>query len=370
MPAMLRPLTAAAISKAMSTIASGEAARVELRDGATPGLRLRAGRRGAKWDVVVGPKTSRLTFSLGDYPEVTLADARILARDKQKAAAAAGAGPTLADDTLQGLIDLYGKSRGSKQKAWAEAQRSMQRVYGPFMAIRPIKLEKLVIQRRIDTYPSGSVAAHSLRALRPILKWGYRRGYVAFNPGELEMPAYNRAPRDRVLSDEELRHVVNALGDGPYDNAIRLLMLTVCRKSEVTEAMWSEFDLDQARWTIPKERTKSGVAHTVPLPGAAVALLRSLPRGGPAVFWQDMSNWSRYQRGLLTRSGTAGWHRHDLRRTSATILGRLGVEPHVIEAVLAHKNIYSRLAATYNTYRYESEHRAALEALAQFYAGL
>jgi hypothetical protein len=68
----------------------------------------------------------------------------------------------------------------------------------------------------------------------------------------------------------------------------------------------------------------------------------------------------------MAESGTTGWTRHDLRRTTATLLGESGVPPHIIEAVLGH-TIHSSLASTYNRSRYFSEVRAALQALADFY---
>ena len=75
-------------------------------------------------------------------------------------------------------------------------------------------------------------------------------------------------------------------------------------------------------------------------------------------------NWDRETKRLMEETGTAGWTRHDLRRTGATLLGEMGVEPHVIEAALNHAAIHSRLAATYNRARYLPAVRDALQALA------
>jgi integrase len=75
-------------------------------------------------------------------------------------------------------------------------------------------------------------------------------------------------------------------------------------------------------------------------------------------------NWDRETKRLMAQTGTAGWTRHDLRRTGATMLGEMGVQPHVIEAALNHAVIHLRLAATYNQARYLPAVREALQRLA------
>lgn len=90
---------------------------------------------------------------------------------------------------------------------------------------------------------------------------------------------------------------------------------------------------------------------TVPLSNAAIDLLLSLPSfvegqpedlvfpssgGGP------LGNWDRTQDTINQASGTSGWHRHDLRRTAATILGQLKVQPAVTDTLLCHINPYNR----------------------------
>ena len=76
-----------------------------------------------------------------------------------------------------------------------------------------------------------------------------------------------------------------------------------------------------------------------------------------------LSNWDRETKRLSLLSDTSGWHRHDLRRTVATILGDLGYPPHVISVVLGHAHIASGATAIYARSRYQREHVEALEAL-------
>lgn len=73
---------------------------------------------------------------------------------------------------------------------------------------------------------------------------------------------------------------------------------------------------------------------------------------------------------IMAASGTTGWHRHDVRRTGATLLGELGVEPHVVEAALNHMHVGGQLAALYNRARYRPQVAAALQRLADALDGI
>jgi integrase len=131
-------------------------------------------------------------------------------------------------------------------------------------------------------------------------------------------------------------------------------------------------DLAAAEWRIPS--TKNGLGHRLPLSRQALALLRAVGTGEPEILVfrtpakrggdGRLINWDREAKRLMAETGTAGWTRHDLRRTGATMLGEMGVEPHVIEAALNHAAIHSRLAATYNRARYLPAVREALQRLA------
>ncbi len=155
---------------------------------------------------------------------------------------------------------------------------------------------------------------------------------------------------------------------------MRWLLWTGCRLSEAAEMRWSELAADY--WIIPAARAKSARQRTVPLPLQALEFLRQRratqhdatlnhdqlvfpsKRGGV------LSNWDRETKRILTNSGTAGWNRHDLRRTVATIIVDLGFPPHVISVVLGHANVAEGATAIYARSRYEREHREALQALA------
>jgi integrase len=181
-----------------------------------------------------------------------------------------------------------------------------------------------------------------------------------------------------VLTEAEigaLWHVLDGEGH-PFGPAIKLLLLTGQRRNEVFEAERSEFDLDKRLWTIPAARAKNGVAHFVPLSNPALALVKGLlehdrgdklipARGnweaGPSGFSKAMT---RLRAGLEECVGepVPHWTLHDLRRTMATGLQRLGVRLEVTEAALNHlSGARSGIVGVYQRHNYFDEKGAALK---------
>jgi integrase len=180
-----------------------------------------------------------------------------------------------------------------------------------------------------------------------------------------------------VLSDDEIRAVWAAFDDTgwPFGPLAHLLLLTGQRLSEVAEARWSEIDLEAKTWKIPKERTKNDRAHEVPLSDAAVEIIKALPRiEGKAgyVFTatgaHPVSNLKRLREALRRASSErdVAPTLHDLRRTVATNLQKLGVRLEVTEAVLNHVSGSRKgIVGVYQRHEYSDEKRAALDAWAR-----
>jgi integrase len=156
----------------------------------------------------------------------------------------------------------------------------------------------------------------------------------------------------------------------PYGLLVQLLILTGARRGEIGTARWSEIDLPGRVWTIPAERSKNGIAHSVPLSPRTLAILESLPRihgGQDFVFTTNgetpVAGFGRAKAQLdAALPDVPHWTFHDLRRTCASGMARLGIAPHVVEAVLNHRNGTIRgVAAVYNRYNFADEKRRALE---------
>ena len=121
--------------------------------------------------------------------------------------------------------------------------------------------------------------------------------------------------------------------------------MTGQRRGEVAEMRWSEIDFETATWTIPAHRAKNGLAHDVPLPLPVLDILNRIPRfvGSDFVLTTTgttpISGFGRAKERVEAAVGADDWSVHDLRRTAASGMARLGIAPHVIEKILNHKSV-------------------------------
>jgi integrase len=225
---------------------------------------------------------------------------------------------------------------------------------------------------------SGAVTANRVRAsVAAMLSWLMREGIhlpagnVAANTNKRE-----ERSRDRILSDGELKQIWNACRGDDYGAVIKLLALTGQRFSEIAGLQFDEMHDDQI--ILPGERTKNGRAHIIPLSEPARAILAGFPRTERKhVFGRDDTFGFR-GRGAAKASldqrvagkPIADWTPHDLRRTVATRMAELGVQPHVIEAVLNHASGKSTVAGIYNRHSYDKGKREALNLWAEHVTAL
>jgi integrase len=388
-------LTEAAIAAATRRAATSQQ-RITLADPGQRGLQLRITPHGTRsWILYCRDSAGRpRRFPLGAYPEIGLAQAR-RAASAMREGVRQGADPiadarqrrvaartnTQSTNTLRTLIALYGVQKGNKLRAWDEYQRRIQSVFAPLLDTALAELRLGALQLQADRWPAPYSAALAARYLRPILKWASApgRAYVAKDLIELTASA-TTTRRERVLDRDELARLLPVLNTSLSScaAAMRFILLTMARRQEVAGLVWREVDLARSTWTLPAVRAKSARAHVVPLSHQARALLQArrpetpsldalvfaAPRGGA------ISLWDYETKKIMAASGTSGWHRHDLRRTGATLLGELGIEPHIIEAALNHTSIHSPLAATYNRSRYRPQVADALQRLADALDGI
>jgi integrase len=241
-----------------------------------------------------------------------------------------------------------------------------------------------------DRLPSDQQALRRnvFAVLRRLFRWAVGRGDIAASPLDgMETPEPVKA-RDRVLSDEELRRVWIAAGEvhRTFGRVVRLLIATGQRREEVTGLDWSELNRDAALWSLPGERSKNTEGHSVPLNALALDVLDTIaggakwPKRGRVFATSTGGAFTAHARGKLQIDAALAqdggdplpsWRLHDLRRTLATGLQRLGVRFEVTEAVLNHlAGSRSGVAGVYQRHHWTDEKRAALDAWGRHVAGL
>jgi integrase len=231
---------------------------------------------------------------------------------------------------------------------------------------RPIgEIRRSEIVRLIDGIEDSRgprAAGLALTYLSKLFNWHASRDDDFVSPVVRGMSRPKRKPRDRVLTDEEIR-TLWAGAEDVFGRYLRFLLLTAVRRSEAASMMRAE--LDGAVWTIPAERMKSKVEHVVPLSPTALAIVAG--QGEGPVFTIDgvrpIKGFSSLKQNFdevvpLSKP----WTLHDLRRTARSLMSRAGVSADIAERCLAH--VIPGVRGVYGRHAYLEEKRQAFEALA------
>ena len=354
--------------------------QTEIFDLGYPGLALRIGVGGAKSFVLfhrVNGALKRVT--LGRWPRISLADARTAWRNVQE-----GRSPTPEKDAKGERFSTVCEQWLKLDAAQRNRPSSLRLIHGiidhdvlPVWRDRPITdIGKADITALIDSIIERGAPAKARQVhayLHRCFKWCVGRGLIEKNPLEgLERPA-KQSSRERVLTDAELARVWKAC-DGVPGAVVKMLILTGARREEISQLKWSEIEGDAIH--LSNGRTKNGEGHIIPLSAAAKALLASLPKvEGEFVFSYDgvkgVSGWSRNKRNLDAACGVQDWVLHDIRRTVATGMQKLGIPLPVTEGVLGHSSgSRSGIVGIYQRHTYADEKRQALEAWGQHVTAL
>jgi integrase len=300
-----------------------------------------------------------------------------------KRAAKAAAETVTLPTTLGDLADVYVTRFLQKRvRRWKAAEGEINLHIRPRLgAVALADLSRAhgrqMVQEIAERYPVA--ANRALARLNALMNWAVAEDLMPSNPMlGLKRPTVE-APRERVLSDTELREVWQA-SDGlgyPAGELIKLLILTGQRRDEVRAAHWSEINIDDGTWTIPTARFKAGRSHLVPLAGAVVERLEAMPfrDRGEYVFagrkpGRPFANLEKPKVALdKTIAEARGdgaevmepWTLHDLRRTVRTGMARLGIARDIAERVIGH-SVGGKLGATYDHFEYRDEKARALAA--------
>ena len=285
--------------------------------------------------------------------------------------------------TLEDMVEEYIKDVLNHQKRGAESTRILRRDVVPVLGHRPAvqitrrELQEQVMRPRMAKAPR--VATQMLSRIRCAYMYAIEQGRLPdeFNPPTIGIKGAPQVRRRRVFSDAELATFLKWLPDSPFSPGVRdalmLVLLTGCRSGEVVAGRWRDIDLERGVWTI--RETKNGEPHVVMLPHQAVELMKSRqalddvfafpsPRGRRHLA-QKALGIAQYAARRSIDGGPAQdpielpWTVHDLRRTAATGLARLGCPRVVQDRILNH--IDHSVSAIYDQHRYDAEARVWLQ---------
>jgi integrase len=375
-----RALTAASVER-LKPPAKGQ---IEHFDQGFPGLALRLSYGGGKSWVYfyrLNGRQRRLTF--GTYPALGLAEARKAWRDaKADVEAGRDPGATRKRDKpahdFAAMAEEWLKRDQAKNRTAPEATRIIAKYVLPAWGSR--RVDELGWRDVLDLVDSIAdrgtpVMARRVHArLHRFFAWCVDRDIITSNPMAGHKKQGSETKRDRVLNDDELLAVwlgAEELG-WPFGTAIRLLILTGARREEIGQLRWSEtvgVPTAASMIRLAGARTKNDKPHDIPLSTPAVHLLEGAPHVGSSDFVfttngrTPVSGWSGAKSQMDVLVPVVGWRIHDLRRTTATGLQKLGTPLQVTEAVLGHTSgSRAGVVGIYQRHDYANEKRAALEA--------
>ena len=388
MPRKATPLTDSALK-----VAKPKEKPYKLSDG--QGLYLEVMPNGSKlWRLKYRYADKEKRLALGAYPTVPLQKAR-QRRDEARQLLAEGKDPSaerLAEKEAQQSNGLTFETLAREWHAyraprWAHSTAAKSAAYMesdllPTLGHRPVKAitrpELVALIRKIESRGAHNVAKKTRQWLSQIFRFGLAQGSVEANPAtDLDViaahaPATRHHPHVTCAELPELLSKIEAAKINTLTrHAIRLLVLTAVRPGELRAAPWTEFDLEAATWTIPKERMKARRDHSVPLPRQAVAILRQLQEvtGQYALVFAGRNNTNRPMsentvNKALADVGYKGRQTgHGFRHLLSTELNGRGYNRDWIERQLAHGDD-DEMRDTYNHAAYLEQRREMMQAWA------
>jgi integrase len=248
------------------------------------------------------------------------------------------------DSRLGSIIGAYLAEPETKaKKSFGEIERYLVSVWAPVHdldAETASRHDLIPTLRRIATERGSTTANRAKASLSSCITWAIRHGLLRRdNSPTAYLPAWLEQARERALSLEELGRIWQAapLVHEQFGRMLRLLILTGCRRSEISDLSWQEVDFGRGVIELPGSRTKNGLPLVVPLPPAALAILAGVPRMSTSAVFIGFRPWSHAKAKLDDMLGLAPWVIHDLRRSVSTGLHEhLNADTHLIELCLNH----------------------------------
>jgi integrase len=290
-------------------------------------------------------------------------------------------------EAVEQFLSRHGKKYRSR--TLYEATRRLQtHVVVKWGARKLDSITRADVRAMLDSIDAPAAANLTHSITRTFFNWCVENDLIANSPIFGVKTPHKGVARDRVLTDNELKAVWRAADQEgfPLGSIFQLLILTGQRRGEVTGMQWSELDLDAVgatcasgacstshggTWTLPRERVKNDRRHEVPLSKQAVAIIKGVPRiGDEYVFTLNgtsATNNFKAKKRLNQLAGIEAWTLHDLRRTAASGMAKLGVSLVVIEKVLNHvSGSLGGIVGVYQRHEFADEKRAALQQWADY----
>lgn len=342
----------------------------EYPDDLVQGLRIRVGAGGRKsWIVRARSGKQQINKTLGTYPLISVGVARDMAREFLLTLIKDGG--VRHERTFGELADHWIEHVAKpKNKSWHNQLRRLEIYVLPKWRNTDLaSIRRSDVRDLIDGIEGKVAPGRALAIIRTLFRHAMGRDWVEASPAEAIPNPSSDTPRDRYLNMDEVKAVykVADLLGYPFTGFIKMMILTAQRRTEVASMKWADIDLDAGTWVLSSEDTKSARAHLVPLSPQAVEILKTTPQFGPYVWSSDgethVKGYSKAKQRIDTFLSSGGlelkpWRLHDLRRTVATHMVRLGVSELVVGRVLNHAP-QGVTARTYALHSYEAEKLSA-----------
>ncbi|MCB9947250.1 MAG: tyrosine-type recombinase/integrase [Rhodospirillaceae bacterium] len=342
-------------------------------DDALSGFGVRVSQGGTKTFIVLHGK-ARTRRTIGRYPEMSLSEARNVAKRTQADMALDGVHDVKDAPTIS-FAEAQAKFLGdcdvrTKPRTVEEYRRLLNRHFSFDTAIGDITRKDIVDAiEKLRATPSEQ--KHAFVAIRTMMNWCRKLGFIDASP--VPPLSFKAEARSRLLTDDELCTIWRrAVEYGyPYGRIVQLLILTGQRRGEIAGLRCSWIEGDEI--VFPAGFVKNKREHVVPLGTMARAIIDNIPETSDLLFPSRLSDrtpfngFSKAKRAFDAPITVPDYTLHDLRRTYSSAMARLGTPIHVTERLLNHvSGTISGVAAVYNRHSYRQEMREAVAAYEAF----
>ena len=371
--------------------------RIDVSDTVVTNLMMTVQPKGKKvWSVRYRADGKRIKMKLGEYPDLSLRDAREKARDAilsvfdgenpayDKTQEKIAKTESRVGSTIASLLERYEALHLSQLKTGYQAHTFLREFVAEYGNLNILEFKRQHFVDLIDKIMlqgNGTKANRVHTHVKTFFNWAIGRGYVEYNPCDRVPKPYKEKSRERFLSDEEIKWFWSATAEDlePFGYLARLLLLTGQRLNECAKMTEGEL-ISQDHWHLSSSRTKNGNQHDVFLSPIAQSIVRREERvAGEFIFstigTAPVQSFDKPVKRLRARMNELAGRElehftfHDLRRTCETGLAMLGTPQPIIDRITNH--ITGRgMARVYNMHDYRAEKTAALQKWSDHVEGL